>query len=262
MISLLTWGAVPLGYTSELDSEYDWASSELCSVMEMNFQNFRGGHPPLPDVILSNTPPSSPLRRAHSYHFLFPEKSDDQLRPSREAYQRTLSFLPTPPPTPTSPQEGTHDPGGERTQRSRDDDPDIDSARTRLGHIQEIRRRLGGNPAHFQPHQSLPQLTWEVPSIQRSRRMTSARVREGGDNGQRGQGDQEGPETRDERLRQIGADLRRIADQFQLDNGKGGVSPKKGDEARVSWAVPVSFTRCLSASLLCLLWWRLLNKLR
>ncbi|XP_068228964.1 uncharacterized protein [Palaemon carinicauda] len=217
---LLTCGAVPLGYTSELDSEYDWSSSELCSVMETNYQNLRGGHQPLPDVILSNTPPSSPLRRAHSYHFLFPEKSDDQPYPSRVALQRAVSFLPTPPPTPTSPQEGTRGNQSEDIQRSRAEDPDVDSARTGLGHIQEIRRRLGGNPAHFQPHQSLPQLTWEVPRIQRSRRMTSSQV-EGEGNGQRGDGDQESPEAREERLRQIGADLRRIADQFQLDNGRG-----------------------------------------
>ncbi|KAK7072873.1 hypothetical protein SK128_018981 [Halocaridina rubra] len=267
--SLITFGAVPFGYTSELwDSNCDLTSNDQC--FDMSFHtNCRNpqGIPPLPDVILSNTPPPSPLRRAHSYHFLFPEKTEGtQGRVTTSALQRSFSFLPTPPPTPLSPQGEAH--RGSICSTAGDNDREVNNVRTGLSHIQEVRRKLPDPPAHFQPHEPLPQLTWEVPAIQRSRRVEYSSANQPTRNRESPDGSSKKAEKsgmvkeEGDRLRQIGNDLRRIADQFQLDNGKVSKKRQKKDDAGAAWDVPVVFTRCISGALLCLVWWRLLNKLQ
>ncbi|XP_042890460.1 uncharacterized protein LOC122265298 [Penaeus japonicus] len=256
MLSLIVCaGAVPFGYTSEMnDCDYQcFGYGDQCvTTAEMNWRNLQipQGQAPLPDVILSNTPPPSPLRRAHSYHFLFPEEAAPPPTRSNKS-----SWVPPrrPPPAPRDPQQQQPQEG--------------DALRTGLGHIQEVRRTIlrEERPHPHYPHHShdLPQLSWDVPRLHQASSTSSlphartyahedAPVREGGRT--------EGLTEQQRRWKHIGQDLRKLADQFTLDHAKVGT--KQNDEAPLSLSVPVAVTRCLTATILCLVWWRLLNKFR
>ncbi|XP_069995075.1 uncharacterized protein [Penaeus vannamei] len=211
------------------------------------------GQAPLPDVILSNTPPPSPLRRAHSYHFLFPEEATA----APAARSNKPSWAPPRRPPPARAQEEPQEEPQERAALA-----------TGLGHIQEVRRTLlreeppRAHHAPLFPHE-LPQLSWAVPRLQQASSTGSlaharARAHDGGPGGERARA--EGASEQQRRWKHIGQDLRKLADQFTLDHAK--VGSKQDEEAPLSLSVPVAVTRCLTATILCLVWWRLLNKFR
>ncbi|MPC40564.1 hypothetical protein E2C01_034125 [Portunus trituberculatus] len=191
---------------------------------------------PLPDVIISNTPPPSPLRRARSCHAFFPEKTE------------TLPPSPlTPPATPGAVFDG---------------EAGVQALQTGLGHIQEVRRRLRDNNS-LNPLQ-LPQLSWPLPAHAQPQsnrgsvmeEAESAPERRAPMNEARGAGSTE----EHHHWRLIGGELRMVADQFQRNKSKA--SGKGSSEAAAHTVVPAVLGRCLAASLLCLVWWRLYNKLR
>ncbi|CAL4151222.1 unnamed protein product [Meganyctiphanes norvegica] len=65
--------AVPYGYTKDLENMGD--SDNQCFVINNNRWNTSSSGVALPDIIMDATvSPPSPLRRSHSYHFLFPVK--------------------------------------------------------------------------------------------------------------------------------------------------------------------------------------------
>ncbi|KAG0721540.1 hypothetical protein GWK47_046265 [Chionoecetes opilio] len=237
MINLLHAGAVPFGYTSD-KIECDFPGCfEDCVTTSMSchyIPDVRGTFP-LPDVILSNTPPPSPLRRARSCHTFFPDKTE------------TLPPSPlTPPATPGF---------------TADREAGVQALQTGLGHIQEVRRRWRDNSSHNPYH--LPQLSWVLPRP--PHRMSSrGHVKEDADvaSETRSLRDEAegGHKEAQQRWRLIGADLRMVADQFQLNMSK--VSGKPRIEVAAHYVAPAVLGRCLAASLLCLVWWRLYNKLR
>ncbi|XP_063595106.1 uncharacterized protein LOC134772030 [Penaeus indicus] len=246
-------GAVPFGYTSEMnDCDYQcFGYGDQCvTTAEMNWRNLQipQAQAPLPDVILSNTPPPSPLRRAHSYHFLFPEESPAP--PAARSNKSSWAPPRRPPPA-----------------RAQEEPQERDALRAGLGHIQEVRRTLLREEpprAHHAPlPHDLPQLSWAVPRLQQASSTSSlphARTcaHDGGPGGERARA--EGLTEQERRWKHIGQDLRKLADQFTLDHAKVGT--KQDEEAPLSLSVPVAVTRCLTATILCLVWWRLLNKFR
>lgn len=238
MISLLNAGAVPFGYTSDkIESDFPGYIEDYISTgMSCPYVPDLRGTFPLPDVIISNTPPPSPLRRARSCHAFFPEKTE------------TLPPSPlTPPATPGAACDG---------------EAGVQALQTGLGHIQEVRRRLRDNSIN--PLQ-LPQLSWPLPAHAHpqprrgsataeaeaapERRAAMSEARGAGSSGQE-----------HHHWRLIGGELRMVADQFQLNKSK--TSGKASSEAAAHTVVPAVLGRCLAASLLCLVWWRLYNKLR
>ncbi|XP_045587781.1 uncharacterized protein [Procambarus clarkii] len=233
MLNILIHGAVPFGYTTEMNNMDLFVTDEM---YWENLQNRRGLPATLPDVILSNTPPPSPLRRAQSYLSFFPEKSPHALP--------VLPTLDTPPATPSDPTVGVARAAsvGRLEEGGRDE-----SVKTSLEHIQEVRRRLQSDHPH--PPNTLPQLSWPLPRPHRSpQRQGEESSLEDGD---RAQDDEI-------QYRRVGRELRKIADQFHVSNAK--VSTKEGDQEPASLRVPVALTRCVSASILALIWWRLFNK--
>ncbi|XP_042880510.1 uncharacterized protein LOC122258564 [Penaeus japonicus] len=275
MISLIVHaGAVPFGYTREMDDcevqcfSYDDHIIACDTMSWMNSRASTTGHPPLPDLVTSNTPPSSPLRRAHSYHFLFPEKpsiaSRARMPPTPSAHARNTP----PPPSQSTPSLPSSRAGGVASSGDR--------LTTGLKHIQEVRQRVRKDPSFLDRRQNgLPQLTWEVP---RYRNVSTAD--EGKKIDQRGcwvdeddgsgeerkeeeEGEpREGEETAQQRTwRLIGRDLRKLGDQFAVKHSQS-VGAKPNNNGYLNLVVPLTLTRCLSASVLCLVWWRLLNKLR
>ena len=150
---------------------------------------------PLPDVILSNTPPPSPLRRARSCHAFFPEKTEMQ----------PPSPL-TPPATPGVVSDG---------------DGGVQALQTGLSHIQEVRRRLRDSFSH-NPLQ-LPQLSWTLPRHQRPQSSRGSAREEANSAPERTLRDEaEEVEQREEqqRWRLVGGELRMVADQFQRNRAK------------------------------------------
>ncbi|XP_063866694.1 uncharacterized protein LOC135103822 [Scylla paramamosain] len=237
MINLLNAGAVPFGYTSDkIESDFPGYIEDCISTgMSCHYVPDLRGTFPLPDVIISNTPPPSPLRRVRSCHAFFPEKTE------------------TLPPSPLTPPA---------TPAVFDGEPGVQALQTGLDHIQEVRRRLRDNSS-LNPLQ-LPQLSWPLPAHahpQSNRRSVgeeaeSAPERRAPMDESRGAGSGE----EHHRWRLIGGELRMVADQFQLNKSKA--SGKGSSEAAAHTVAPAVLGRCLAASLLCLVWWRLYNKLR
>ncbi|XP_063595678.1 uncharacterized protein LOC134772572 [Penaeus indicus] len=271
MISLIAHaGAVPFGYTSEMDDcevqcfSYD---DHIIACETMSWMNSRAsttGLPPLPDLITSNTPPASPLRRAHSYHFLFPEKPSAASRARRPPTPSAYVSRDTPP----TPSLSTPTLSPSRVGSPAREDERLTAS---LKHIQEVKQKVQKDPGFVDRRQSdLPQLTWEVPRYRDVREAEEGEER--GKRGDKGDGDKgEGRKREDEKdseetaqqrtWRLVGRDLRKLGDQFALKHAQR-VDAKPNNNGYMSSAVPLTFTRCLSASILCLVWWRLLNKLR
>lgn len=220
MLNFYVTCAVPFGYIQDIDFDSEGIQSDM---LWHNLET-RRGLPPLPDVILSNTPPPSPLRRAHSYLSFFPEKPTHAL-PTPPLAPPALD---TPPLTPSE----TH------------------ARAASVEHIQEVRRRLQNNHPEPQSPHTLPQLSWPLPRPQEE---GSQEEREGNQGAEGERGDDE------RRWRMVGRDLQKIADEFQLHHGKVGVK-RESEEETLNLSVPVALTRCLSASILFLVWWRLFNK--
>lgn len=152
---------------------------------------------PLPDVILSNTPPPSPLRRARSCHAFFPEKT--QIQPPSPL---------TPPATPGAAFDG---------------DAGVEAAQASLSHIQEVRRRLLGSFS-VSPR-NLPQLSWPLPRPHNppsARGATKEEVSGAPEmrRSLRQELDGEALGEEQQRWRLVGGELRMVADQFQLNRSK------------------------------------------
>ncbi|ROT66831.1 hypothetical protein C7M84_015118 [Penaeus vannamei] len=266
MISLIAHaGAVPFGYTSEMDDcevqcfSYDDHNITDCETMSwVNTRASTTGLPPLPDLVTSNTPPASPLRRAHSYHFLFPEKPSAASRARRPPTPSAHAPRDTPPtPSRSTPTLSPSRVGGVGS-------PAREGERLTAGlkHIQEVRQKVRKDPRFLDRRQhDLPQLTWEVP---RYRDVQAAQEgKERGERGDKGDGDEEGEErkrgdetedgeTAQQRAwRLVGRDLRKLGDQFALKHAQR-VGAKPDNDGYMSFVVPLTFTRCLSASILCL----------
>ncbi|KAK3853004.1 hypothetical protein Pcinc_040434 [Petrolisthes cinctipes] len=284
---------------------------------------------PLPDVIVSNTPPSSPLRRSHSYLSFHPlEKTTTNTTPNPH---QVVDVPPinldqdTPPPTPGSP---PHEEEEKEVQ-----------VQQQLDHIQTLQRSCRHN---------LPQLNWPLPRSQSQanrgpvgaeerveerqqqhhagddehvRKTQTQTLREndggGGEGGQGNSGaagvvEEEEGELERQRYRTVGRELRRIADQFEEERvqigskrgraqgregnrgserhgGTGGMTRRdlmvngapggdercqhqhhqegneqqeEEEEGAMRLTVPAAVTRCLTASLMVLVWWRILNRFR
>nr|XP_045586705.1 uncharacterized protein LOC123748579 [Procambarus clarkii] len=255
MVSVLLRAcAMPFGYTSDM-IDSDFTCDDLCfSTAEMNSRNIqrpRGLPAPLPDVILSHTPQPSPLRRSQSYLSFFPEK--------------LTHALPTP--TLDMPQAvpSTTTLGVRRNSQARSISVGNltsleESVRMGLKRIRKVRHRIQSDePQSYQNH-TLPQLSW--PSPRPHRNLCYRLPREGEsvrDDAVDGEHSQEETEEQG-RWRKAGRELRKIADHFELNTAK--VAAKRSKVAPLNLVVPGALTRCLTASLLCLVWWRLLNKLR
>ncbi|KAK8400309.1 hypothetical protein O3P69_003182 [Scylla paramamosain] len=68
----------------------------------------------------------------------------------------------------------------------------------------------------------------------------------------------EGRQQREEQQwRHIGGDLRKVADHFELDTAKAW----RKNKPSCCPSLPAAVSRCVVASLICLAWWRLYNKL-
>ncbi|CAL4180088.1 unnamed protein product [Meganyctiphanes norvegica] len=232
--------AVPYGYTTECsnmeDNNIEWHQL-VCSNNHRNGTSAIHG-PMLPDLIL-DTPPPSPLRRAHSYHFIFPEKSYQTDLPPTPTSSLLPSQYSLPPPTPTSlpPTPST----------AGDEDHSVPTMS--VERIQAVRRQILADPeARVPPLHHLPQLTWDVPlpSHVRSPQPLLQIPQQ---------------QTEEQRTcRTVGDDLRRIADKFHLDHAM--VRRKRSHNSRngMDIVIPIALTRCLQVSLVAIACWRLLNK--
>ncbi|CAL4068228.1 unnamed protein product [Meganyctiphanes norvegica] len=233
--------AVPFGYTADPsnmeEKDAQWHQF-VCSNNHRSFISVRNG-PMLPDLIL-DTPPPSPLRRAHSYHFTFPEKSthkDWPHTPTPYLSSSLYSFPPTPtslPPTPST--------AG---------DEDLSVSPMSVERLQAVRRQILADPiAHRVPlPHNLPQLTWDVPLPSRTRSpQQELQIRQ--------------QETEEQRTcRTVGDDLRRVADKFHLDHAMVQRKNRGRNFGKnLDIVIPIALTRCLQVSLVAILCWRLLNK--
>ncbi|CAL4124621.1 unnamed protein product [Meganyctiphanes norvegica] len=233
--------AVPYGYTDEClnmeDNNIEW-HQVVCNNNHRNETSARHG-PMLPDLIL-DTPPPSPLRRAHSYHFIFPEKSTHKELPPTP----TSSLPPSPhslPPTPTSlpPTPSTAD------------NEELVVPTMSVERLRAVRRQILADPeARIPPGpHHLPQLTWDVPLPSRARSPQ-----------QESQLPQQ--ETEEQRTwRTAGGDLRRIADKFHLDHALIRQKNRSHNSSNsMEIVIPITLTRCLQVSLVAIICWRLLSK--
>ncbi|XP_045130665.1 uncharacterized protein LOC123515843 [Portunus trituberculatus] len=218
MIKLLQAGAVPFGFTSDMsEGDSPYPCGECSYALRMNWRHDHrsqaDGFRLLPDIITSNTPPPSPLPRSRSCLAFFHEKTHSQTSLAAPASSNTLNGS------------------------------DVDGE-ARLSHVLEVRRHLHRDaPSTSTAH--LPHLTWvlpHVPSFSRS-------LAKDGEEGRRRGRDEDGEQQR--LWRQVGGDLRKMADQFE-------VSSKGSTEIVVPpISLPVVLSRCVAGTLLCLVWWRL-----
>ncbi|KAG0716505.1 hypothetical protein GWK47_009528 [Chionoecetes opilio] len=117
-----------------------------------------------------------------------------------------------------------------------------------LGHIHEAPGQVQSDaptPA------SLPTLSWVLPRRPAGHPGEEAR--------RRGREEPEAEERR--RLwRHVGGDLRKMADQFEVD--RSPVSTRGSAHVALPTSVPAILGKCLAGSLLCLVWWRLYHGAR
>ncbi|XP_042224949.1 uncharacterized protein LOC121868406 [Homarus americanus] len=213
MLNLLITSAVPFGSRTMNESDC-FFSGEYMTAEDIRWENFhhRNGLP-LPDVIISNTPPS-PLRRTRSYHFLFPEK------PSRVQITPTLPppSLDTPPATPADTLEVGR---GSHTRRLHGKAGDGGGGGR---HPDRVRSHTRGEtqattpPPSWSSSQPSPALL-VLPSAfvsSEGRGWENSSQERGKKPGREGECPGEGEEV----SRKIGKDLRKIADEFQVNNAR------------------------------------------
>ncbi|XP_076041389.1 uncharacterized protein LOC143025505 isoform X2 [Oratosquilla oratoria] len=193
----------------------------------------------LPDVITSNTPPASPLHRTPSPYYVFPDKyhsHPSEVQSDHVPVEEMGSH------EPVSPSEFVA-----TTENEGEDGQDVHRGVER---IQDIRRILT-TPGEM-VDRSRHQLCWQVPQPKKSKgstRTSTAPLCQACS-----------PQSEEAGTwKLIGSDLRMIADQFQMTHARGRA---KWDGLPFSLAVPLVLSRCVSASLMFLLWWRLYNRFR
>ncbi|XP_042862692.1 uncharacterized protein LOC122247471 [Penaeus japonicus] len=230
MISvILQVGAVPFGQAIEMgNSDVRCCGLGNYTSSTVEWQNLRLGAS-LPEMMLSEAPPPSPLRRAHSHHFLFP----------CEAEKGGVSPGPV---TPTLPQPtASPTPVHTAPPTSSETRPDEGASSDCSKRLQETRARFEAfesrDQASRECHERLHESVQSVGCLQGEARAAEER---------------EGTKT----WRRMGSDLRKIADQFHVDHAKTNT-----DKSRYCIILPASFAHGFAASLICLISWRFLSKL-
>ncbi|XP_042221611.1 uncharacterized protein LOC121866083 isoform X2 [Homarus americanus] len=227
---LLRICAVPFGYTSDLiDSDLVYGD-ECVTTAEMNWRNLHSsrGLAPLPDVVLSNAPTPSPLRRAHSYLSFFPDKNSTT--PALPPTTSALNTHPATTTTTTTPSEALGIVSSIPTRAvstGRLDDKERDAVKKGLEHIREIRRRLQNEHPQPDPYHALPQLSWFFPRPPPHHPPNHPPQCQGEEERAQGlDGEEEHPQAGEEGAsgvwRRAGRDLRRVADNFQSNSAKVG----------------------------------------
>lgn len=285
MSMILQVGAVPLGFTPEVEGHYcDQCCEKDRRVFfssAMSWQHLRSDSP-LPDLIMGTTPPPSPHQQGGPHYKFFPSRTSP-------IDQNLDSFPLTPSPTPS----GRECPNC-RTQRGDEEEDHLkpktksdwspEKVQLKLEHIQSVRRRLEEDmrsnlffQSYSQRQQSLPQLSWGVPPPRRSQtrqRQADQRAEEQRDasatsttvvqNASRGvsldsedwQFVEEEDTDRSLEWSLIGEDLRLMADSFQLHYASTVSS------ARASSVLPPTVPYAVAASLFFLFAWRLISRWR
>ncbi|XP_047494660.1 uncharacterized protein LOC125042800 [Penaeus chinensis] len=222
MISvILQVGAVPFGQAIDMgrgDVKFCRIGAHTPSTVE--WQNLRFGAS-LSEMMLSDAPPPSPLRRAHSHHFLFPCEPEKGVAPGATTSHAQPTAVPTPiqlssKAPPSSSSCGSEGSSGWPTTEAR---ARLETAETHGEMARDCHDRLHG------PEQSV----------------SSVRTKEG-----------QGAKA----WRSMGSDLRKIADQFHVDHAKN-----TNHKGRYCIILPASIAHGFAASLICLISWRLLSKL-
>ncbi|XP_066989532.1 uncharacterized protein [Macrobrachium rosenbergii] len=260
----------------------------------------RRGMPPLPDIVVSNTPPASPIRSATSCpYFCFPEPSKSP-KVSCEGHPVPRGHLSpdeggivTPPSTPSA-GGSSEDEGANGFRRAlgssviqgalgrevlRRDSCHFHRPHHRRCHLhREYPRRPCRSAAH-----ALYQVPWGRPMEEPCQRLRQ--VEEGAhclrclefwgrpmEEPRRCLRQVEGApclrcleftRSREERRlwKGVGHDLRKLADHFQEVHSE---MERKDEKSwlTLSLLIPVALTRCLSSSILCLVRWRIFNRLQ
>ncbi|KAK7075471.1 hypothetical protein SK128_016837 [Halocaridina rubra] len=117
--------------------------------------------------------------------------------------------------------------------------------------LQQARENIEGEP----DREATTVITREMASSQEGRDDGGGEDGRGG-----GGGGRDSLDVQQRRLRQIGLDLRRIADNFQAENGRHLPTIKRDSSQMTTRGVHVAFSQCLSLSILCLIWWKVMNK--
>ncbi|XP_068202345.1 uncharacterized protein [Palaemon carinicauda] len=291
-------GAVPLGYISATaDSEGHCNNSDgMCSQENgvMCLQHLRGVFvfPPLPDVVLSNTLPPPPFQRVISPPFMHPNSNNTVGSTNKgvvtlsRVYHESSGLE-------TSPRWCHRRCHIHRWVREGSRQGVEQMGRNRVQTTSASRRQITGSDSlgssdpnshclrDLHPNPSCPHLVLQDTSS----RMFRCCCRLPGPTGQtqalttmwpiignlhhQRRASMQRPTSMNHPREEIpenqniyymvGKDLRKIADHFQLDHGK---VVKKSKQAPVlSLILPEAFTWCLSASVLLLVWWRILKKL-
>ncbi|XP_068234549.1 uncharacterized protein [Palaemon carinicauda] len=280
---ILQVGAVPMGFTSEVESHccdqccdkerrYFFSSTMDCQCLR--------NESPLPDLIPGNTPSSSPNQQGFPLKTFFPMRSSS-------LQQNLDSFPPTPSPTPLGDKcpKCRNQPGKEAEEHSMpktSPDWSPEKVQLKLEHIQSIKQRLEEDVrSHFfyqsyiQRQQNLPQLSWGIPpsrrsntrqqladqhSNQRSEQQliasTSAGVRNAPQSAHERSGAWRSIEHTDRSFewRVMGEELRLVADTFQMNHAS--------TSSRTSVVLPSAIPYALAASLFFFISCRLISRWR
>ncbi|XP_066964366.1 uncharacterized protein [Macrobrachium rosenbergii] len=258
-------GAVPLGYVSAMtDGQgqgHHTSGGFYVHREEMvrlqHLQQRLSALSPLPDVILSNAPSSSPLQRPVSccpFHHRTINHTGSSGKGLTNSDRRLSSRT-------------GHKPGPRQYQSPCPVNHLVrrcsnhEAQQIAEGHLHQMTR---GSRVHHKEcvdqgccssHLGIPQLLRQIPPFGRLNPNVLGRPR-----AKSSTADGNVTSEIQDLCCTVGKELQKIADRFQLDHGK--VKKKTEQAAAVSLVLPEAFTRCLAASVMCLIWWRLLNKLR
>ncbi|XP_064115312.1 uncharacterized protein LOC135221511 [Macrobrachium nipponense] len=239
--------AVPFGYTSEFnESEASFFGDSFpCTSFGMWMQDSRttSGWSLLPDVVQSNTPPPSPLRRALSSSFVFHEKARSQ---TQDCFR----------PEAGGDRENSTPAQLEISRTQEEDNCSSNGHRVSSSLLQEANHSLSSNSDNG-CHPDIPELTWKLPrlvrsppdlcqeALQKEVSITQGAVAE---------------VSEYRKLCAVGCDLRKIADQFGVENAK--VNGKREEETELRLTIPEALTKCVTVSIMFFVWWRLIRKLQ
>ncbi|XP_068232122.1 uncharacterized protein [Palaemon carinicauda] len=252
-------GAVPLGYVSAMTDGQGQCHrcgglySHHNEVMPLQHLQRFNVFPPLPDIILSNAPSPSPHQQEVSCPFY-----TDRNNYTGRLHKGLKIFQKDPPPRTGRKSATSQGTSLDRIYRL------VRSFRTQGAQRREEARdhftrgcRVDSTGSHDQECQSshlisIPQFIRQVTPCSRLHQDVVDR--------QRSMSLLSHEYLNQERCCTVGKELLKVADRFQLDHGRALKKNKR--VAVLSLVLPEAFTQCFAASVLCLIWWRLLNKLR
>ncbi|XP_063866688.1 proline-, glutamic acid- and leucine-rich protein 1-like [Scylla paramamosain] len=242
---LVQGGAVPFGYAPDMNGSDPLPCLRHHNPARQDVLPHHAYHyvrDQLPDVILSNTPPSSPLRRTRSCHAFFPD---------------------TPPPSPPLPPTPPLTPGTPRTGER--------ATRAEGGNLEQVEMDEPSPP-------ELPELCWPLPP----RRHAPREEEEGGqeEQGEEEERDEEQQrrwryigtdlrniadqfqfryskalETKSQRRRRRRERREEEVEEEDVEEGR------EEQGGALSLSIPSALTRCLSASFFLIICWRIVDKL-